>query len=133
MSASAAEISGDRSAARSDDPSLPHHRKPGTFTPETSRRALEARRAKRATEGYGKSSAPSDEAIERGLRQRAITSAKDAEVLLRWLTRPRTETSGMGLSELSEEQLEAAYHALLRLSRLGGERLEELVQALDNS
>jgi hypothetical protein len=34
---------------------------------------------------------PSDTEIERGLRERAVTSARDAEVLLRWLQRPRVE------------------------------------------
>ena len=34
---------------------------------------------------------PSDEAIEIGLRRRAVESAKDAEVLLRWLRLARLD------------------------------------------
>ena len=47
-----------------------------------------------------------------------MTSAKDAEVLLRWLARPRSETSGLGLDGESEESLEALYAGLLRLASL---------------
>jgi hypothetical protein len=46
------------------------------------------------------STARSDAEIELGRRRRATSSAKDAEVLLRWLSRPRTETSGLGFDDI---------------------------------
>jgi hypothetical protein len=49
---------------------------------------------------------PSDAEIERGLRERAVTSARDAEVLLRrrQTVRPPETTRGVDLDALSEGQ-----------------------------
>jgi hypothetical protein len=73
--------------------------------------------------------APSDEAIETGLRRRAVESAKDAEVLLRWLARPRSEPSRLGLDECTEEELESLYAGLLRLARLDEDELARLLSS----
>jgi hypothetical protein len=72
---------------------------------------------------------PSDEAIEIGLRRRAVESAKDAEVLLRWLQRPRSTPSGLGLDEMGEEELEVLYEGLLRLARLDEDELARLLSS----
>jgi hypothetical protein len=52
---------------------------------------------------------PSDSDIERGLRERAVTDPRAAEILLRWLQRPRPvdEMPGVDLDSMSEAQLEA--------------------------
>jgi hypothetical protein len=52
------------------------------WTPEEAREAARLSRESRGTRG--KREPPSDAEIERGLRERAVTSARDAEVLLRW-------------------------------------------------
>jgi hypothetical protein len=59
----------------------------------------------------GKREPPSDAEIECGLRERAVTSARDAEVLLRWrhTVRPPEVTPGVDLDALSEAQLERAF------------------------
>jgi hypothetical protein len=56
-------------------------------------------REERATRG--KREPPSDAEIERGLRERAVTSARDAEVLLRWrqTVRPPDAPPGRGVGE----------------------------------
>jgi hypothetical protein len=72
---------------------------------------------------------PSEEAIEIGLRRRAVESAKDAEVLLRWLQRPRQSPSGLGLDEMGEEELEGLYAGLLRLARLDEDELARLLSS----
>lgn len=61
---------------------------------------------------------PSDATIEAGLRQAAASDPRAAEVLLRWLARPRPvadgdDVAGMGVDEL--ERLHAALTALLAL------------------
>jgi hypothetical protein len=73
--------------------------------------------------------APSDEAIEMGLRRRAVESAKDAEVLLRWLSRPRSSGSGLGLEEMGDGELEGLYAGLLRLARLDEDELARLLSS----
>lgn len=73
---------------------------------------------------------PSDEAIETELRRRALTSAKDAEVLLRWQARPRpTPTEGEGIEGMSEDELTTLYAGLLRLAALAP---DDLARALAN-
>jgi hypothetical protein len=51
---------------------------------------------------------PSDVEIERGLRERAVSDPRAAEILLRWLQRPKPviETHGVDLDSMSEAQLE---------------------------
>jgi hypothetical protein len=74
--------------------------------------------------------APSDAEIERGLRERAVNSARDAEVLLRWrqaVRRPET-TPGVGLDSLSEAKLEQLYVGLVRLGTMDETVLAALVE-----
>jgi hypothetical protein len=51
---------------------------------------------------------PSDAEIERGLRERAVSDPRAAEILLRWLQRPRAEERihGVDLDALSTAQRE---------------------------
>jgi hypothetical protein len=89
--------------------------------------AFTARRV-RATRGQREP--PSDSEIERGLRERAVSDPRAAEILLRWLQRPRTEerTGGVDLDSLSEAELEQLYAGLVRLARLDGTELAALVE-----
>jgi hypothetical protein len=85
----------------------------------------------RQAQGFAPGSRPSDEAIEIGLRRRAVESAKDAEVLLRWLSRPRSSPSGLGLGleGMGEGELEGLYAELLRLARLDEDELARLLSS----
>ena len=85
---------------------------------------------RRATRG--KREPPSDAEIERGLRERAVTSARDAEVLLRWrqTVRPPDAPPGVDLDSLSEAQLERLHAGLLKLAALPDEQLGALVGSL---
>ena len=73
---------------------------------------------------------PSDAEIERGLRERAVNSARDAEVLLRWrqTVRPPETTPGVDLDALSERQLERLYAGLVRLASMDETTLAALVE-----
>jgi hypothetical protein len=73
---------------------------------------------------------PSDADIERGLRERAITDPRAAEILLRWQQRPRQVSDDDELQGLTEGQLEALYAALLRLSALSPDEQSAVVQGL---
>jgi hypothetical protein len=75
---------------------------------------------------------PNDAEIERGLRERAVTSARDAEVLLRWLHRPRVEerVGGVDLDSMSERELEQLYAGLLKLAALPEEHLHALLTSV---
>ena len=75
---------------------------------------------------------PSDAEIERGLRERAVNSARDAEVLLRWrqTVRPPETTPGVDLDSLSERQLERLYAGLVRLASMDETTLAALVERL---
>jgi hypothetical protein len=75
---------------------------------------------------------PSDAEIERGLRERAVNSARDAEVLLRWrqAVRPPDATPGVDLDSLSELQLERLYAGLVRIAALPPKELQGLVESL---
>lgn len=72
---------------------------------------------------------PSDTEIERGLRERAVNSARDAEVLLRWrqMVRPPDAPPGVDLDSLSERQLKRLYLGLVRLASLDETVLAALV------
>jgi hypothetical protein len=75
---------------------------------------------------------PSDAEIERGLRERAVSDPRAAEILLRWLQRPRAEerVGGVDLDSMSERQLERLYAGLLKLAALPDEELRALIGSL---
>jgi hypothetical protein len=75
---------------------------------------------------------PSDDDIERGLRERAVSDPRAAEILLRWLQRPRTDerVHGVGLDTMSEAQLEALDAGLVRVAALPSKELQALIQSL---
>jgi len=64
------------------------------------------------------------------LRERAVSDPRAAEILLRWQQRPRQVSDGHELHDLTEQQLEALYAALLRLSALTPEEQSTLVHGL---
>lgn len=72
----------------------------------------------------------SDADIERGLRERAVSDPRAAEILLRWMQRPRTEerVGGVDLDSMSERELERLYDGLTRLARLDGSELAALLE-----
>jgi hypothetical protein len=78
----------------------------------------------------GEREPPSDSEIERGLRERAVNSARDAEVLLRrrQTVRPPETTLGVDLDSLSEAQLERLYAGLVKLASMDGTVLARLVE-----
>jgi hypothetical protein len=64
----------------------------------TQQEAREAARLSRESRGKrGEREPPSDAEIERGLRERAVNSARDAEVLLRWRQTVRADDSTPGV------------------------------------
>ena len=64
------------------------------------------------------------------MRERAVNSARDAEVLLRWrqTVRPPETTPGVDLESLSEAQLERLYAGLVRLATMDENELAALVE-----
>ncbi len=64
------------------------------------------------------------------MRERAVNSARDAEVLLRWrqTVRPPEATPCVDLDSLSEAQLELSYSRLVRRARLDETALAALVE-----
>ena len=50
-------------------------------------------------------------------------------MLLRWLSRPRSSPSGLGLEEIGDEELEGLYAGLLRLARLDEDELARLLSS----
>ena len=93
-----------------------------------SARSRTVERESRATRG--KREPPCDAEIERGLRERAVSDPRAAEILLRWQQRPRPVSDGDELGGLTVEQLEALYAALLRLSALAPEEQSTVLQGL---
>jgi hypothetical protein len=75
---------------------------------------------------------PSDAEIERGLRERAVSDPRAAEILIRWLQRPRVDgrVGGIDLDSMSERELERLYADLLKLAALPDEELQALVRSL---
>jgi hypothetical protein len=65
-----------------------------------------------------------------GLRERAVSDPRVAEILLRWQQRPRQVSDGDQLQGLTEEQLEGLYAALLRLSALSAEEQSTVLEGL---
>jgi hypothetical protein len=64
------------------------------------------------------------------LREKAVTDPRAAEILLRWLQRPRTEehVGGIDLDSLSERELERLHAGLTRLARLDETELAALLE-----
>jgi hypothetical protein len=64
------------------------------------------------------------------LRERAVSDPRAAEILLRWLQRPRVEerVGGVDLDSMSERELERLYAGLLKLAALNEPVLAALVQ-----
>jgi hypothetical protein len=75
---------------------------------------------------------PSDAEIERGFRERAVSDPRAAEILLRWLQRPRpvVETPGVDLDSMSEAQLERLHAGLVRIAALPSRELQALVESV---
>jgi hypothetical protein len=75
---------------------------------------------------------PSDAEIERGLREKAVTDPRAAEILLRWLQRPRAEerVGGVDLDSMSERELERLHAGLLKLAALPDEHLHALLTSV---
>jgi hypothetical protein len=72
---------------------------------------------------------PSDAEIERGLREKAVTDPRAAEILLRWLQRPRQDNApGVDLDGMSEAQLERLHAGLVKLASMDDTVLAALVQ-----
>src|SRR5262245_21315797 len=93
---------------------------PHRWTPETAREAARLSRERRASRRDREP--PSDADIERGLRERAVTDPRAAEILLRWLQRPRpVAPEGDALEALSVEQLERLHQGLMRICLMPAE------------
>jgi hypothetical protein len=73
-----------------------------------------------------------DADIERGLRERAVSDPRAAEILLRWMQRPKPleETAGVDLESMSEAQLERLHAGLVRIAALPPKELQALVESL---
>ena len=98
------------------------------WTPEEAREAARLSRESRATRS--KSEPPSDAEIERGLRERAVSDPRAAEILLRWLqrARPPEATPGVNLDSMSERELERLHSGLVRLASVDETVLASLVE-----
>ena len=75
---------------------------------------------------------PTDAEIERGLRERAVSDPRAAEILLRWLqrVRPPEVTPGVDLDSMSERELERLHAGLVRLASMDEPVLAALVEQL---
>jgi hypothetical protein len=103
--------------------------RPHRWTQQEAREAARLSRKSRATPRQ--SEPPSDAEIERGLRERAVSDPRAAEILLRWLARPRPSDEGEGeLAGLTTTQLEALHASLIQLSMRDPEEQARIVQAL---
>jgi hypothetical protein len=89
---------------------------PHRWTPETAREAARLSRESRASRR--ESTPPSDADIERGLRERAVSDPRAAEILLRWMQRPRQVAEDDDLEALSTEQLERLHACLMSFSSM---------------
>jgi hypothetical protein len=73
---------------------------------------------------------PSDADIERGLREKAVSDPRAAEILLRWLQRPRREEVGdVDLDGLSRAELERLYKGLTTLCLLEESEFNRVIEA----
>jgi hypothetical protein len=68
--------------------------------------------------------------IERGLRERAVSDPRTAEILLRWLqrVRPPEAAPGVDLDAMSEAQLERLHAGLVKLASMDETVLAALVE-----
>ena len=66
------------------------------------------------------------------MRERAVSDPRAAEILLRWLQRPRVDerVGGVDLDSMSERELERLYAGLLKLAGLADEELRALAGSL---
>jgi hypothetical protein len=64
------------------------------------------------------------------LRERAVSDPRAAEILLRWLQRPRAEerVGGVDLDSMSERELERLHAGLLKLAALPDQELRALLE-----
>jgi hypothetical protein len=64
------------------------------------------------------------------LREKAVTDPRAAEILLRWLQRPKPveETPGVDLDSLSYAELERLHAGLMRLTALSDNELAALLK-----
>jgi len=121
---SAAPELADEELTKSSGGTAPEKSGPHRFTSESGRRAQALRGTKSPTGAQ-------DEDIEKALRKRAQSGdPKAAEVLLRWLARPRDVAPEQGLDELTDTELSVAYAGLLRLARLTDEELAHALASL---
>jgi len=111
-----------------DDVAESGRARPHRWTKAEAARAARLSRAARTARRHGP---PTDDEIERGLRERAVSNARDAEVLLRWLQRPReVMTPGVDLDALSDAQLERLHAGLVRIASLPEAQLSALLEHL---
>ena len=89
-------------------------------------RTVESREPRNARQ----SEPPSDAKIERGLRERAVSDPRAAEILLRWLqkVRPPEATPGVDLDSMSERELERLHAGLVKLASMDDTVLAALVE-----
>jgi hypothetical protein len=66
------------------------------------------------------------------LLERAVSDSRAAEILLRWLQRPRTDeqVGGVDLDSMPERELERLHAGLMKLAALPEEELRALVGSL---
>jgi hypothetical protein len=95
-------------------------------------RPLPPRLASRVRTTRGKREPPSDDEIERGLRERAVSDPRAAEILLRWLQRPQPSEAmpGVDLDAMSDAQLERLHAGLVRLASMDESDFAALVEHL---
>ena len=91
----------------------------------------------RGTVGHGRVTRryrepPSDAEIERGLRERAVSDPRAAEILLRWLQRPRVEerVGGVDLDSMSERELERLHAGRLEVAAVPEKHLHALLTSV---
>jgi hypothetical protein len=73
---------------------------------------------------------PTDADIERGLREKAVSDPRAAEILLRWMQRPRREDVGdVDLDGLSRAELERLYKGLTALCLLEESEFNRVIEA----
>ena len=72
---------------------------------------------------------PSDAEIEGGLREKAVTDSRAAEILLRWLQGPRRDNPpGVDPDGMSDAQLERLHAGLVKLAWIDEPVLAALVE-----
>jgi hypothetical protein len=66
------------------------------------------------------------------LREKAVSDPRAAEILLRWLQRPRAEgrVGGVDLDSMSERELERLYAGLLKIAALPDDHLHSLLTSV---